>query len=137
MLPGGTLSNAPEFVGTASLAWTPPIGGNGLTGLFYLDARMSSDYNTGSDLFPQKGQDGYTVVNGRIGIRGDGEPWAIELWGQNLFNQNYAQVAFNSPFQEGATGAPYTDALYPGGRQIFSAYLAEPRTYGVTVRKRF
>jgi iron complex outermembrane recepter protein len=136
-LPGDNLSNAPEFVTTASFAWTPAIGGSGLSGLFYLDTRMTSDYNTGSDLFPQKGQDGYALVNGRIGIRGRDERWAIELWGQNLLNQDYTQVAFNSPYQEGAASAPFTDPQYPGGRQIFSAYLAEPRTYGVTLRTKF
>ena len=136
-LPGDNLSNAPEFVTTASVAWTPELGGSGLSGLVYFDTRMTSDYNTGSDLFPQKEQDGYVLVNGRIGIRGRDERWAIELWAQNLFNQDYTQVAFNSPFQEGAAGAPFTDPQYPGGRQIFSAYLAEPRTYGVTLRTRF
>nr|WP_239018223.1 TonB-dependent receptor [Sphingomonas flavalba] len=137
MLPGERLSNAPAVVATGSFTWTPPIGNSGLSGLVYFDTRMTSDYNTGSDLFPQKGQDGYALVNGRIGIRGPNEGWAIEVWGQNLFNKNYAQVAFNAPFQEGATGAPYTDPGYPGGRQIFSAFLAEPRTYGVTVRGKF
>lgn len=137
MLPGRQLSNAPKVVATASVAWTPPLGGSGLTGLVYFDTRMTSDYNTGSDLFPQKGQDGFNVVNGRIGIRGKDERWALELWGQNLFNQRYSQVVFNSPFQEGASSAPFTDPLFPGGRQLFSSYLAEPRTYGVTVRTRF
>jgi outer membrane receptor protein involved in Fe transport len=136
-LPGDNLSNAPEFVTTASVAWTPELGGSGLSGLVYFDTRMTSDYNTGSDLFPQKEQDGYVLVNGRIGIRGRDERWAIELWAQNLLNQDYTQVAFNSPFQEGAAGTPFTDPQYPGGRQIFSAYLAEPRTYGVTLRTRF
>jgi len=137
MLPGQKLSNAPEVVATASVAWTPELGSSGLSGLVYFDTRMTSDYNTGSDLFPQKGQDGYALVNGRIGIRGKDEAWAVELWAQNLFNQNYTQVAFNSPFQEGAASAPFTDPQFPGGRQIFSAYLAEPRTYGATVRFRF
>ncbi|WP_294255261.1 TonB-dependent receptor [uncultured Sphingomonas sp.] len=136
-LPGQQLSNAPEIVSTASVAWTPPIGNSGLSGLIYFDARMTGDYNTGSDLFPQKLQDGYTLVNGRIGIRGKDERWAIEFWGQNIFNQNYTQVVFNSPFQEGAATAPFTDPRYPGGRQLFSAYLAEPRTYGITLRTRF
>ena len=136
-LPGSHLSNAPEIVATASMAWTPAIGSSGLSGLVYFDGRMTSDYNTGSDLFPQKAQDGYAIVNGRIGIRGPQERWAIELWAQNLLNQNYTQVTFNSPFQEGAASAPFTDPQYPGGRQTFSSYLAEPRTYGVTVRGRF
>jgi iron complex outermembrane recepter protein len=108
-----------------------------MTGLFYLDARMTGDYNTGSDLFPQKEQEGYTLVNGRIGIRGPAQRWALELWAQNLFNKDYTQVAFNSPFQEGARTGAFADPQFPGGRQIFSAFLAEPRTYGVTARLRF
>jgi len=139
LLPGDNLSNAPELVATGSIAWTPDIGSSGLTGLVYIDGRMTSDYNTGSDLFPQKAQDGYALFNARLGVRGPDEKWGIELWAQNIFNKQYAQVAFNSPFQEGATsaGAAFADPQYPGGRQIFSQFLAEPRTYGVTLRGKF
>jgi outer membrane receptor protein involved in Fe transport len=137
MLPGNNLSNAPETVVTGSFAWTPQLGNSGLSGLFYVDTRATSDYNTGSDLFPQKAQDGYAIVNARIGIRGADQRWGFELWAQNLFDIDYTQVAFNSPFQAGATSAPFVDPQFPGGRQIFSAYLAEPRTYGLTGRFRF
>jgi len=136
-LPGDNLSNAPEFVATSSVTWTPDIGSNGMSGLVYIDGRMTSDYNTGSDLFPQKEQDGFAVFNARIGLRGADEAWGIELWGQNIFNQDYAQVAFNSPFQAGQSSAPFVDSQYPGGRQIFSQFLAEPRTYGITLRGKF
>jgi outer membrane receptor protein involved in Fe transport len=136
-LPGSELSNAPRIVTTTSASWTPDIGSSGLSALFYVDSRMTSDYNTGSDLFPQKIQDGFALVNARIGIRGPDERWAIEVWAQNLLNQNYAQVAFNSPFQEGGVSAAFQDPQYPGGRQLFSQYLAEPRTYGLTLRGRF
>ncbi|HEY0085788.1 MAG TPA: TonB-dependent receptor [Allosphingosinicella sp.] len=136
-LPGRNLSNAPQTVVTTSFTWTPDIGDTGLSGLFYIDSRLTSDYNTGSDLFPQKAQDSYALFNARVGIRGPGERWALELWGQNIFNQKYTQVAFNSPFQEGAATAAFADPQFPGGRQIFSAYLAEPRTYGLTGRFRF
>ncbi len=136
-LPGDNLSNAPELVATGSFSWTPEIGSSGLSGLFYVDGRMTSDYNTGSDLFPQKEQDGYAIFNARIGIRGPEERWALELWGQNIFDKDYAQVAFNSPFQEGAVTAAFQDPQYPGGRQLFSQFLAEPRTYGITGRVKF
>ena len=136
-LPGDNLSNAPELVATSSVTWTPDIGSSGMSGLVYIDGRMTSDYNTGSDLFPQKEQDGFAVFNARIGLRGPDEAWGIELWGQNIFNQDYAQVAFNTPFQAGASTAPFVDPQYPGGRQIFSQFLAEPRTYGITVRGKF
>jgi len=136
-LPGDNLSNAPEIVATSSVTWKPDIGSNGMSGLVYIDGRMTSDYNTGSDLFPQKEQDGFAVFNARIGLRGADEAWGIELWGQNIFNQDYAQVAFNSPFQAGQSSAPFVDSQYPGGRQIFSQFLAEPRTYGITLRGKF
>jgi iron complex outermembrane recepter protein len=136
-LPGDNLSNAPELVATSSVTWTPEIGSGGLTGLVYFDGRMTSDYNTGSDLFPQKEQDGFAVFNARIGLRGPDEAWGLELWGQNIFGQDYAQVAFNTPFQAGATSAPFVDPQYPGGRQLFSQFLAEPRTYGITLRGKF
>jgi outer membrane receptor protein involved in Fe transport len=147
MLPGDNISNAPKLVTTGALAWTPPIGNSGLSGLFYVDARMNSGYNTGSDLFPQKEQRHFTVVNGRVGVRGPEDSWSLEFWAQNLFNKDYAQVAFNSPFQQGGgttppfepgfTFAPFIDPQYPGGRQLFSQFLAEPRTYGLTLRAKF
>ncbi len=140
LLPGAINSNAPTLVTTASLAWTPDIGSNGLAALFYVDGRMTSDYNTGSDLFPEKEQDGYAIVNARIGLRGPAQRWAIELWGQNIFNKDYTQVAFSSPLQS-SSPATSTTAQFAGGapmaNQLISAYLAEPRTYGITLRGRF
>ena len=137
VLPGKRVSNAPEYVVTSSVAWTPSLGSSGWTGLVYVDSRMSSDYNTGSDLFPQKAQDGFVLVNARIGVRGPDDQWALEFWGQNVFNQDYAQVGFNTPFQAGTGSAPFVYPSYPGGRQLFSQFLAEPRTYGVTLRTKF
>jgi outer membrane receptor protein involved in Fe transport len=90
-------------------------------------------------VFPQKAQDGYAIFNARAGLRGPDEKWGIEVWAQNLFNKQYSQVAFNAPFQEGATSTTtaFADPQFPGGRQIFSMFLAEPRTYGVTLRGKF
>ena len=136
-LPGDNLSNAPELVATSSVTWTPDIGTGGMSGLFYVDTRLTSDYNTGSDLFPQKEQNSFAIFNARVGLRGPDEAFSLELWGQNIFNQQYAQVAFNSPFQAGATSAPFVDPQYPGGRQLISQFLAEPRTYGITLRGKF
>ncbi|MBK5263823.1 MAG: TonB-dependent receptor, partial [Alphaproteobacteria bacterium] len=141
LLPGNINSNAPQIVATASLAWTPDIGSSGLSALFYIDGRMTSDYNTGSDLFPEKTQDGYSVVNARIGLRGPDEHWAIEFWGQNVLNTQYTQVAFSSPLQ---SSSPDQSSVGQFGRpnnvmanQLISAYLAEPRTYGITLRGKF
>lgn len=138
LLPGNTMSNAPEVVITSSFSWTPDLGSDGLSGLVYVDSRTSSDYNTGSDLFPQKGQDAYSVVNARLGLRGPEQKWALEFWVQNLFDKDYAQVAFNTPAQAGASAEPFNDAgQFPAGRQLFGQFLGEPRTFGVTLRGKF
>jgi outer membrane receptor protein involved in Fe transport len=136
LLPGDNLSNAPESVVTTSFSFTPEIGSSGLSGLFYVDARLTDDYNTGSDLFFEKEQDGYTIVNARVGVRGPDNRWGLEVWAQNLFDVNYQQVAFNTPFQGARSSA---EVINFGGtaNQIFSAFLAEPRTYGITLRGRF
>ena len=140
-LPGSRLSNAPAYVVTASFGWTPEIGSSGLSGLFYVDTRFQSDSNTGSDLFPEKAQDGYALVNGRVGIRGPKQRWAIELWGQNLLNKNYDQVAFNTPLQAAGSGSRAHQQAFGTATsfsaQTFSAFLGEPRTFGVTVRGKF
>lgn len=123
LLPGDNLSNAPEITATASASWTPELGSSGARGLVFINARMTSDYNTGSDLLFGKEQDGYVIVNGRIGVTNIADRFAIEGWVQNLFDTQYTQVAFNTPFV-----AP---------QQTYSAFLAEPRTYGITVRGSF
>ncbi len=123
LLPGDNLSNAPEITGTASISWTPELTSDGMRGLVFFNARMVSDFNTGSDLLFGKEQDGFVIVNGRIGLTNIADRFSIEGWVQNLFNKDYTQVAFNTPFV-----AP---------QQTFSAFLAEPRTYGVTLRGKF
>lgn len=136
LLPGDNLSNAPELVATGSVAWTPELGSSGYSALFYADTRLTGDYNTGSDLFPEKEQDGFAIVNARVGIRGPEQRYSLEFFVQNLFDKDYQQVAFNTPFQGGGSRANV--ASFGGtGNQIFSAFLAEPRTYGVTLRGKF
>ena len=54
-----------------------------------------------------------------------------------MFNKDYIQVAFNTPFQ-GAGSVANTQAFGDDQqRSCISAFLAEPRTYGVTLRSRF
>ena len=140
LLPGDNLSNAPKYTATASMTWTPEIGNSGLSLLVYADARLTGDYNTGSDLFPEKEQDSYALINARLGLRGPDQRWSVELWAQNLFNQDYQQVAFNTPFQ-GSNSVAHVTAFgapsFATANQLFSSFLAEPRTFGITGRFRF
>jgi len=140
LLPGDQLSNAPQYVATGSVTWTPQIGNSGMSLLIYADTRLTGDYNTGSDLFPEKEQDAFALVNARLGLRGPGQRWSIELWAQNLFDVDYQQVAFNAPFQGSNSVAHVTEFGSPSfatANQLFASFLAEPRTFGLTGRFRF
>ena len=77
-------------------------------------------------------------MNGRIGIRGPDQRWSIELWAQNLLDEDYTQVAFNPPFQGANSRAQVQQfGSQSFARTLFSRLLAEPRTFGITGRFRF
>ena len=140
-LPGRGVSNAPRYVATAGISWTPPIGSSGMSALVYFDTRLQSDTNTGSDLDVEKIQDGFAIFNGRIGLYGPDRRWGVELWGQNLFNTKYYQIGADMPLQGGGTfravAAPAASGLSGTANQLFVGFPGEPRTYGVTLRGQF
>jgi iron complex outermembrane recepter protein len=125
-LPGSRVSFAPEWSGTASLTYERAVG-NGLVGRFNIGAKYMSDFNTGSDLDPEKMQDAYTVVNARVGLGARNKRWMVELWGLNVFDEEYAQVGFDAPLQNVSPvpGNPFNS---------YNAFLGAPATYGVTFR---
>ena len=135
-LPGERLSNAPQYTVTGAASWTPPLT-DSLSALVYADFRYQSDFITGSDLDQEKAQPGVVVVNARLGLRGPEDGWSLELWAQNLFDVNYRQVGFDMPTQGSGTRGGVQRGFYPAASQLYGAFLAEPRTYGVTVRTRF
>ena len=92
-----------------------------MLGRFNIGGKYVSEHNTGSDLDPEKIQDGFALVNARIGIGARSGRWTVELWGQNLTDETYKQVGFDAPLQPGA----------------WNAFLGPPRTYGVTLRVRY
>jgi outer membrane receptor protein involved in Fe transport len=137
LLPGSQMSLAPKWSGSASLTYERPVG-DALKARFNVGAKYSSDYNTGSDLFPPKVQKDFTVVNARLALGAQDDKWTIELWGQNLFNEEYEQVAFNG-FLQGSSGLSATNATYvPANDTItYDAFLGAPRTYGLTLRAKY
>jgi iron complex outermembrane recepter protein len=136
-LPGARLSNAPLYSISGSLGYRKPVGETLIAGI-YADFRYSSDTNTGSDLDPEKIQDGGIVVNGRISLGEVDSKWSLELWARNLLDRNYIQIAFDGPGQgAGTRGNPLAAAKPSLNTQTFDAFLAEPRTFGVTARYKF
>ena len=54
--------------------------------------------------------------------------------GQNLFDEDYVQVAFDAPLQGTGTTRGVEQGFYTRSTQLFGAFLAEPRTFGLTLR---
>ncbi|NBB65613.1 TonB-dependent receptor [Pseudomonas sp. ODNR1LW] len=142
LLPGARASFAPEWSLTGALAFDRSLGG-GLRGGFNLSAKYSTEYNTGSDLLPYKGQDAFTVVNGRISIGSEDERWTVDVWAQNLLEEEYTQVGFAAPLQGTAfanTTTPQADGTYYNiatDTATYNAYLGAPRTWGVTLKVKY
>jgi iron complex outermembrane recepter protein len=133
-LPGRQISNAPKWTATTSFAWTPPIGGSGLRGLVYADARYMSQFNTGSDLDIEKTQKAFTLFNARIGIHAADDRWALEFWAQNVFDKHYIQVGFDAPLQGSGTTRAVEAGFITRSTALYGAFLGEPRTFGLTLR---
>jgi iron complex outermembrane receptor protein len=125
-LPGNRVSFAPLWSASASITYEHALRGD-LLARFNLGAKYSSDYNTGSDLDVEKRQSAYTLVNARIGLGPRDRRWSVELWAQNLFDTDYAQVGFDAPLQNVSPlpGNPFNS---------YNAFLGAPRTVGATFR---
>jgi iron complex outermembrane receptor protein len=113
------LSFAPLWSGALSASYLIPLGTVGIR--TSVEEKYNSSYNTGSDLDPRKIQEGFGLLNARIGFGALDESWAIEAWGANLADKYYYAVAFDSPFQF----------------NTISSYLGAPRTFGLTARVKF
>lgn len=116
---GHQLANAPKRTFNATIRYELPLGASGLRAFVlgnanYQDAQYFSVSNN-----PQAYQAGYTLFNGRIGVRAD--HWDVSIWGRNLANKLYVSQAYDN---------------YPG---IFpsSWFYGPPRTYGVSASYRF
>jgi len=114
------LSFAPLWSGVAAATYTVGISSS-LEFHANVNEKYNSSYNTGSDLDPRKLQGAYGLLNARLGLGSPDGKWAVEIWGANLANKGYYQVAFDAPIQY---------------NQI-DAFLADPRTFGITARTKF
>ena len=114
------LSFAPLWSGVASAAYTARFS-DSLQFRASVTEKYNSSYNTGSDLDPEKLQGAYGLLNARLGLGAPDGKWTAEIWGTNLANKGFYQVAFDAPFQ--------FDQI--------DAFLGDPRTFGITLRTKF
>ena len=133
-LPGERLTNAPEWTLTGGVTYEFPIMDGAWRGLLHVDGRYVTEQYTGSNLDPNKVQEGYGIVNLRVGISTEDDSFALELWAKNLFDKRYFQITFDTPLQG---TAPSLTAPNPSAYSQIDAFLGEPLTMGVTAKVRF
>ncbi|NWH09642.1 MAG: TonB-dependent receptor [Alphaproteobacteria bacterium] len=131
LLPGKQLTSAPRWTATGSATYRFGLTAE-LDGLLYADTRFVSAHVTGSNLDPRKRQDAYALLNLRLGVSTKDESVSFELFGRNLTDEHYIQVAFDSPLQ----GSAPTPAS-PSGTSTIDAFVGEPLTIGAGLRLRF
>ncbi|MEP3889619.1 MAG: TonB-dependent receptor [Hellea sp.] len=125
---GNTLTNAPKTVGIIGATYDGSLGGDYT---FFLNGSMryESDRRTSTQAFsPTTGaavpfdvQEANTKINLRAGIGNDAHGWGLEAWATNVTNEITRGVTFNTTLRSGSR----------------SAFIQDPRFYGLTARKNF
>jgi outer membrane receptor protein involved in Fe transport len=119
-LRGRRLNAAPEWTKTLGLAQRVPLS-EGLQGYWRLNWRHQTEAITGADLDPLKNQPAYGLLSATIGVVHKPSGTEFSAWGTNLTDEAYRVVTFKSVLQAGS----------------LNAYMGEPRTLGVELRKTF
>lgn len=113
---GKSLPDTPTATGTINLDYRQPLPrGAGSLG-FNLNVAITSKYSFAPD--NELRQPGYGLLNGSILWRSMEAGWSVRLWGKNLTDKIYMLSLNQAP---GSTAVSF----------------AAPRTYGITVEKKF
>ncbi len=118
---GAKLTNAPENVVSLGANWDDTVGDRFLVfasvnGRWEDDRRTSTQPNLAFDI-----QEANAKANVRVGLGGYSGRWAVELWSNNVTDEQTKNVTFNTPLRVGSRGT----------------FLEAPRTTGATLRLTF
>jgi outer membrane receptor protein involved in Fe transport len=115
---GDDLPYNPEDRYNVSLTQNFPMGNNNM--FFRAEYTWLSEQYTDGDSDPLTLQDGFGILNLRLGVDIDDWNSTITLWGRNVLDERYYVGSFDPPLQD-------------SGRM--NSYPSEPATWGVTFRK--
>jgi outer membrane receptor protein involved in Fe transport len=111
--------NAPPWELHLGLEHEAPVSWGSLAGR--LDWSWTDRYQTTFSADPRRVQDAYHDLGARLTLR-VGDTYEVALWGRNLLDENVVQITGLLNF--------FNDASW-------QSFLAEPRSYGLTIRARF
>lgn len=139
LLPGNQVGLAAKTSATLGGTWESHLG-LWPTSLS-LSAKYSSPYVAGSDLLPAKTQKGYTIANASWSLQLPGRHLTLTAWVKNIANVTIKETVIAAPLQ----GTGFQTTVQPGGTyynpaldsNTYAAFLAPPRTFGVTLTGRF
>ena len=117
---GDRTSGNPEHTVLLSATATRAFS-DSLSGYLHADFNYRSSIVMDANIDPLKIQDGFGLLNARAGLVLQAIGLDISLWARNLLDEDYHGAVFDVPLQDGK----------------LASYLREPRTWGVTLRKRF
>ncbi|WP_371395890.1 TonB-dependent receptor [Fretibacter rubidus] len=139
-LPGGPVQDltgerahfAPKWQGSMVADWSDDFSMMGGT-MYFLrgEVQHTGTQNIGANTNqnPQTVQEGYSLLNARVGLRADDDQWELNLWGKNLSDKGYCLTIFDQPF------APQLN----GVRNLQNPQrcsVGAPLTYGVELKFR-
>ena len=120
-LKGNTFPRAPKWSLTGTASYTIPVGDGGIT--LRGDARYQSKTFFTQFNRPLISQKGYTVVNGRVTYTTGGGRFSLSGFVNNIFDKTY----FSEVLESGAFNP----------QLVGQAYVAAPRTYGISAAVSF
>jgi iron complex outermembrane receptor protein len=122
-LAGCELPRAPDVQGTLGFSWKKGLANGGTFNLrgdyAYRGKQFFTQFNRAN-----VSQDGYGLVNLRVGYGAPDDKWAVTLYGDNLADEEYFSTVLES-----GVAAP--------GTVVPQAILGPPRTYGVVFQYNF
>ena len=106
-----------DFQGNLSFDFAFPVASS-LEFTALIDLFYTSEYDASATFDPALVQDGYSMVNARLGIGSDTGSWEVAVLGKNLGDEKVIQFGGDTPLAGSTFGAKSNYAFFGRGRTL-------------------
>ena len=133
-LAGRTPHFSPKWQGSLIADWRIGTSGSGSDFFVRPEYMYIGEQNVGANtnLNSQSIQDGYGIVNLRVGLESADGRWQVTAYAKNLSDEGYCEVMYDQPL-----GAQFGAVNAAAGTVTQRCVVGNPRTYGLTARMSF